>query len=180
MDVEFPDIPKKVPWKERYKIIGEYFPRAVKLDWHEAFRDVELWGNLLQDLIKLDDTKPGRSGPRPIVPREIAEQRLKQMLRTDFSDLEFRDAFDVLREKRSIRSIAAKTGLDRNMVQRLLSGEKEPDLQLMEQIAIAFKKQPAYFLEWRTAYVLGALESRMMTSPEMTTDLYRRLRPRKS
>jgi hypothetical protein len=169
---------KKMPWPERYKLISEQFPRAVQLDWHEAFKDIEVYGRLIRDISKIDDDNPGRSGPRPALDRKTAEQRYKEMLRVDYSEYEFQDAFRILAQGRSIRSLAAKTGLDRNMVQKLLAGKREPDIQIMEQIAAAFKKRPAYFLEYRVMYVLGALEGRMLSAPEMTVDLYKKLCPR--
>lgn len=174
----FKELSRKTPWSERVKLISEQFPRAAQLDWHEAFNDIELYGRIVRDILKLDQSTPGRSGPRPVLDRKLAEQRLKQLHRVDFSEEYFVEAFKNLSHGRSHRSLAAKIGMDRNMVQKLLAGTREPDIQMMEQIALAFKKEPSYFMEYRLAFVLGALEERMLLSPEITVDLYKKLRPR--
>lgn len=168
----------KMSWGDRKKLISEQFPSVDQLDWIEAFKDVELFGRLLRDILKFDQSEPGRSGPRPVLDRKVAEKRLRQFKRADYSELPFREALAVLAGSRSIRHVAQKTGVDRNTIQRLLAGQKEPSLYLMEQIAKGFGKEASYFLEYRTAFVLAALESRMMNSPEIVGDLYNRLRPR--
>lgn len=170
----------KVPWSKRLELINQEFPSTVQMDWVRAFSDdVDLYGRILRDIFKVDQAKPGRSGPRPVLDRDLAMERLKQFKREDYSEFEFRDAFAVLAAGMSHRGLEAKTGLNRNMIQKLLAGKREPDIPLMEQIAKAFKKNPAYFLEYRTAYILGALAQKMDASPEMSIDLYNRLNPRK-
>lgn len=172
---------QKVPQSVRLEMIHKEFPSTVQLDWAAALsQDVELYGRILRDILKVDQTQPGRSGPRPVLDREIANERLKQFRREDYTELDFRDAFEVLAAGRSHRSLEAKTGLNRNMVQKLLAGKRGPDIVIMEQIATAFKKYPSYFLEYRTAYILGALCQKMSVSPEMSIDLYNRLTPRRT
>lgn len=168
----------KMPWPERMALINEQFPSTVKLEWQRAFNDIELFGRVLRDILKVDQTVPGRSGPRPVLNQHEAMARLRQFMRVDYSELEFRDSFRVLSTGKSIRGIAAMTGLDRNMVHKLLSGSRQPDLYAMEAVARAFKKDPSYFTEYRMAYVLGALRDRMEHSPEITIDLYKRLQKR--
>lgn len=170
---------KKIPWAKRLELIHQEFPSTVKMDWSRAFSaDIELYGRVLRDILKVDQTQPGRSGPRPVLDKGIAMERLRQLRREDYSQLEFREAFMVLKGDLSHRGLEARTGLNRNMVQKLLSGQREPDMFVMEQIATAFKKSPAYFLEYRTAYVLGALAERLASSPELSVDLFHRINPR--
>jgi transcriptional regulator with XRE-family HTH domain len=167
-----------MPWDERIQIINEQFPSTVHLDWCRAFEDVELFGRILRDILKVDQTPPGRSGPRPVLDRDAATRRLRQFMRSDYSSLSFQETFQLLAGDRSHRALAAKIGIDRNMVQKLLAGSREPDIPLMEMIARAFKKDPSYFVEYRTAYVLGALGDKMQSAPETTIDLYKKLKPR--
>jgi hypothetical protein len=166
---------KKMPWSKRMAIIAQEFPSTVKVDWDRAFNDIELFGRVLRDILKVDQTVPGRSGPRPVLNKAEATARLRQFMGVDYSELEFHESFRVLSNGKSIRNLAAMTGLDRNMVQKLLNGTREPDLYSIEVIATAFKKKPSYFKEYRIAYVLGALQSRMELSPEITVDLYKKL-----
>lgn len=168
----------KMSWGERKQLISEQFPSVDQLDWVEAFNDVELFGRLLRDILKFDQSEPGRSGPRPVLDRKVAEKRLRQFMRIDHSELPFKDSLAALAGNRSIRHLATNTGIHRNTIQRLLAGTKEPTIPLMEQIAKGMGKEPSYFLEYRIAYILAAMESRMMSSPEIVGDLYNRLRPR--
>lgn len=165
-------------WADRKKIVNEQFPDWDKLDWVDAFSDIELFGRIIRDILKLDQSEPGRSGPRPVLDRRAAEHRLRQFQRVDYSELPFKEALAVLAGGRSVRHLEAKTGVNRNTIQRLLAGTKEPSLYLMEELARGFGKEPSYFLEYRTAFILAALESRMLASPEIVGDLYNKLRPR--
>lgn len=176
---QFEALKGKIPWTKRLDLIHKEFPSTLQLDWAAALsRDVELYGRILRDILKVDQAPHGRSGPRPVLDKGVALERLKQLRRDDYSEFEFRDAFEILAAGMSHRSLEARTGLNRNMVQKLLAGHREPDIQLMEQIAKAFKKDPSYFIEYRTAYVVGALCQKMSASPEMSIDLYNRLNPR--
>ena len=171
---------KKLPWPERMAIINDEFPSTVKLEWTKAFNnDIELFGRVLRDILKVDQTVPGRSGPRPVLNQAEAMARLRQFQGVDYSELDFKDAFRALtitsNGQSSIRAIAHRTDLDRNMVHKLLTGTRDPDLFLMERIAKAYRKNPSYFMEYRVAYVLGALRDRMEKSPEITVDLFKRI-----
>lgn len=167
---------KKLPWPERMAIIYEEFPVTARLDWDKAFHnDIELFGRVLRDILKVDQTVPGRSGPRPVLNQAEALARLRQFQGVDFSELEFHEAFRSLTREASIRAIAHRTGLDRNMVHKLLTGSRQPDLYTMEAVAKAYKKAPSYFKEYRVAYVLAALRDRMELAPEITVDLYKKL-----
>lgn len=166
---------KKVPWEERRALINQEFPSTVKLDWYRAFEDIDLFGRILRDILKIEQARPGRSGPRPVLDRETAQVRLRQMMGQDFTELDFTEAVYVLSGGVSQRELAAKVGLDRNLLQRIFSGKRVPDLYTMEVFAEYFGKDPSYFLEYRMAYVLSALGEKMSSAPEMTIDLYKRL-----
>lgn len=169
---------KKAPWQERVALVNEVFPSFVRLDWHKAFaQDVELWGEFIEDILKLDQAEPGRSGPRPNLDRGPALARLREYMGDDYSEQPFPDALLVLAgSNNSVRAIAYKTGLLRSFVHRLLVGERVVDMVTVERIAKAYKKDPGYFLEYRVACVLAALGDRLVISPETTVGLYRRLK----
>lgn len=169
---------KKMPWKDRYALILEHFPIADRLDWKEALRDVDLYGRVLKDILRMDQANEewAGPGPRPVLDQQRARERLRQFMGDDYSYLPFREAFDVLAGDRSIRHLANKIGFGAHNTWNLKNGHKEPDLYTLEVIAKAFNKDPSYFVEYRIAYVLGALGDQMSTNPEMTVDLYRKLR----
>lgn len=166
----------KMPWTERKKLIHEQFPSTVNLNWKKAFdKDVDLFTAILRDVLKVDQDSGGRPGPRPVLPHADAVRSYRRLMGDDFSTLPFAETFGLLIGTRSVRAVAHKTGLSRSQVHRLRRGEADPDLFEMEQVARGFGKQPSYFLEYRTAYIAGALLSRMEGLPESTIDMYRRL-----
>ena len=168
---------KKVPWEERMKVVHRQFPSTASLDWKRAFdADVNLLGRIIGDVLKADMAEPGRPGKRAAVDRRAAEARLRQMLGAEYSIEPFSLAFKTLVNGRSIRSVAAKTGLDRNAVYRLLEGKMSPDAYEMETIAKAYHKQPEYFVEYRIAYVTAVVAHRLAENPEAAFGIFRKVK----
>jgi len=169
---------KRISWEERYAIICEEFPETVQIDWHDALRDTDTFGRLLRGILKDDQALSQRSGPGPRSDLDVdrARHRLRQWLGDDFSYEPFLPTLKMLVGGRSIRRIAHKTGIHYSMVFKMLNGEREPDIYLMEKIAAAFDKHPSFFLEWRVAFVVGALAKFMERSPESSVAAYQRIR----
>lgn len=167
----------KIPWKDRYALICSHFPAAERLDWRAAFRDEGVWGRLVYDLLVHDQKAEwDGKGPRPPFDPKRARERLNQWMGNDYSYVEFEQTFNTLVGERSLRHIASKMGVSAHFVWKLKNGTASPDLYTLERIAKAFKKDPSYFLEYRIAYVLGALGDQMDLAPEISVDLYRRVR----
>lgn len=168
---------KKIPWQERYKVIKTQFPSVDRLDWAEAFKNVDLFGRVLRDILRIDQSLDNRTGPgpRPVLDEKRARDRLRQLLGEDFSYTYFSETFGQLCGDRSIRSVAAKVGFSPKLVFLLKHGQREPDLWVLEQVARAFNKDPSYFVEYRTAFIVSALCDQMDKSPETTVDLYKKM-----
>jgi len=168
---------KKTPWKERYDLIVSQFPSVTSIDWAKSFsQDIDLFGRIHRDIMRIDQVNQKTGpGPRPVLDEKTGWNRLQQIRGEDFSDFPFRETFRSLSGTRSLRHIATKVGISYVMVHRLLNGDREPDLWLLEQIAIAFKKHPSFFVEYRIAYILGAFGDQLDRSPETSIDLYKLL-----
>lgn len=167
---------QKLPWDKRAQLIQERFPSSRDLNWKAAFdRDLNLFGRIMRDILKLDQAAPGRPGPRPSLDQTQATKRLRQFMGQDYSILPFAEAFRILAGERSIRQLARKVDLTKTQVHRLLRNEMEPDAYVMEQVAKAFDKRPSYFLEYRTLVIANALLDRMAYAPESTIGIYRKL-----
>lgn len=166
----------KVSWEVRAKKIKEDFPSVQNLDWDKALaRDMDLFGRVMRDILKLEQASPGRPGPRPSLDMAAATKRLNQLMGNDYTLLPFKEAFAILANGRSHRHVASMTGLNRNTVQRLLKGDIEPDGFEMAVIAETFGKHPSYFAEYRNLYILNAIISRLEWSPDTAIDIYRKL-----
>lgn len=88
----------------------------------------------------------------------------------------FPEALGKLLNGRSQRAFASKIPCNQSTLSRLLSGEWEPDLVMLERIAEAAKVAPAYFVEWRAMYV-GELITKVLTaSPNLGITHFRNLR----
>jgi len=166
----------KQTWDERFEIIAKEFPDTRNFNWESAvFNDTDLFTSLLGDVIRSGRTSK-RPGKRPALSRKEAEGRLNQLAAEDHSELEFQDAFRVMCGKRSIRHIANKTGLDRNMVHGLMTGKKYPTFALMEQIADAFDRDPSFFLEYRIGYILSRMNTFLFRSPDTASLWYKKFK----
>jgi DNA-binding phage protein len=167
---------KKTSWTKKLQAIKEQYPSVETVDWFGAFtEDIDLFGRVIRDILKQESASPHHSGPRPALDYDTAKQRLAQIMGRDYSVDPFPLAFKTLAAGRSVRHLALKTSLNRNMIYRLLSGHIDPDNATMEIVASAFGKNPSYFLEYRINGIMVALEGNMMKAPEITIDLYRKI-----
>lgn len=167
----------KMPWDERAKRIRKVYPSTANLDWEAVFRvDPMVMTRVINDMQKLEVASTGRPGKRPAVSGEDAMQYMKRYQNEDYTILEFKDAFGVLKGDRSFRAMAHKCGLSLDMTQRLLDGRAKPSAETMEKIARAYKKHPSFFVEYRIAYVVAMLTYRMEAIPEASIVPYLKLR----
>lgn len=167
----------KMAWDSRAKMIASQFGSVDKLHWRKAFAsDIDLFARLVKDILKLDQAQPGRPGPRPALDYEEGVSRLRQYMGQDYALDPFPEALRVLGDGRSIRSLARKTGLSKNHIHRLLTGDISPDAYAMSTIAESFGKHPSYFLEWRTMWIASAIVDRLTSQPESSISMYRKLK----
>lgn len=160
--------PGKIMSQERVALIQKHFPQSTRMNWRIALQDPDIMGRFLKDLAK---PVSGESMDQTL-------ERLRRLTGNDYSYEPFSIAFRSLAGSRSVRHLATKLGLNPQMVWRLKTGKMEPDLALIERIAKGFGKEPSYFAEWRVAYVLCAFGDQLERSPEMSVDLYKKLRRR--
>lgn len=163
---------KKVPWEEKYKRIVSQYPEVTQTNWAALLRqESDIFARLLGDVLK-SGSRGSKPGKRPTLDRAEALQRLAKVADEDFSDYEFHETFRLLTQGVSVRGVAAKTGLGKSYVQRLLQGDADPSFETMERIAKGFKKHPSFFLEYRIAKTLVVIDSLLHESPETATAWY--------
>lgn len=166
---------KKMPWSERVELIYEHFPSVRHPDWNAVLRDIDIMGEFIRDILRLDQAEPGKSGPRPAPEVKKGIRTIRQMAGDDFSISPFPEAFRILARGYSIRHLARKVSLSRMQVHRLLHAEVTPTPYEMRVIAEAFSKSPAYFLEFRSAYIMACLGAKLDSLPEASIGLYRKI-----
>jgi transcriptional regulator with XRE-family HTH domain len=166
---------RRLSWDERVALIYDHFPGCKNPNWNAILADMDTLGEVVRDILRLEQATPGKSGPRPSPDVTEGMKSIRKLNGDDHSVLRFHEAFKVLAGNRSERHLATKIGLSRTQIQRLLHGECDPSPQEISQIAKAFGKEPSYFLEFRTAFIMAALGARLEMAPEATIGLYRKV-----
>jgi DNA-binding phage protein len=153
---------KRTPWDKRVALIQERFPSVLTLDWRKAFdEDLDLFADIMRDVLKADAAEPGRSGPKPSVDLRDGVTRFRQLVHEDFSMLSFQESLEILMAGMSLTTAARKTGLSRAKLHRLLRGLEAPSPHEMEQIA--------------KGLVTAAMQERLMNNPEASVKWYTEL-----
>ncbi len=177
----------KRSWEERSKEIRKQFPSIDNLDWRKVFDErEEIFAHILRDMLKVDAKEPGTPGPRPEIDYRTGKKILRQWMGQDYATEPFHLTLGALLAwypqgagKRAgtmgLTTLSRKTGIERSKCGRLLQGKAKPSAEDMEAIAKALGKEPAYFVEWRTAFVVGTMAQRLEDAPETTIGFYRRL-----
>lgn len=171
---------KRTPWNERAASIKDQYPLSTTLDWYSVFsEDPAILGIIINDILKLDQSRSGKPGKRPSLTEESTADKLKKMHGLDYAESAFVDAFKTLCGDKSVRAIAAKVNLDKSYVHRLMSGAAVPSNETLKAIAIGFDKDPSYFLEYRINSILGILEYKLKEYPESSVVFYNKISGRK-
>lgn len=90
------------------------------------------------------------------------------------------DPFKVAMEKllagRSQRAFAPRVPMTQTTLARLLRGDVQPSMGVLESIAQAAKVHPSYFVEWRAMYVSGMVQRVLLQRPNVGVKAYREMR----
>jgi plasmid maintenance system antidote protein VapI len=166
---------RRLSWNERVEIIYDFFPRSKDPDWNLILQDLDSFGEIVRDILRLEQATPGKSGPRPSPDLREGMKSIRKLNGEDHTILRFNEAFKVLAQGVSLTALARKTHLSRTQLHRLMHGECDPSPHELSQVAKAFGKEPSYFLEFRSAFILAALGARLELAPEATIGLFRKV-----
>lgn len=168
---------KKVDWKSKLAEISAQYPE-MNSNWTDtAVAGGDAFIDIIGDVIKAGGKRSG-PGKRPALSRQHAEEELQRLIGQDYSYQEFHLAFKALTKGASIRGVANKVGLDKTLVHRLLRDQAVPSMEVMEQIAAGYRKHPSYFLEYRIAFCLSAIEQYLFSAPETSVVWFSKIRGR--
>jgi len=153
-------------------------PQTRDVDWTNIFvDDPQILGDLINDVIKVGISRPGRPGKRSASSGIAIMDDLKRLSNEDHSHLGFPEALREAMRTRSLRQTALLSGLDKMVVTRLLRGVGEPPtMSHMEALAEGLRKSPGYFKEYRAAYVASAIYEALMSAGEQSVIFYDRVR----
>jgi len=165
------------------------YPSTTKLsekDWVEFFdRRPDVMHAILGDIYvhtkaHMDTVK--KTGRRPRHVNGNMEE-LWDMITPRYATEPFSTSVVELMDGQSLRQFAAKIPMHHYTLSRLISGERnlinvhEPfeSMKTLERIAIAGRVHPAFFVEWRTLYVLSILTDMMYAKPNVSIGLVRQI-----
>jgi hypothetical protein len=161
----------------------EQFPttKADTNEWVDFFdRRPEVLLAILGDIYReskaLEAREAGRAptGRRPKhINGNLAE--LEAMITPSYSMEPFGVACRELIGDRSLRAFAARVPMNHHTLTRMMRGELKVDRFRLEAIAKAGRVTPAYFMEWRLAYVQEAVEQVFMAKPNLSIRAIRQL-----
>lgn len=154
---------KKEELQSKIVSLKDKFPQLNNIDWSDVIRkNPDVLENIVSDIVKVE-------GQRRKVDRSDGTRRINAIYNIDYSEKEFRDSFAILSSNESIRKIASKINVSPAHVYNLREGRAQPTLEIMEQIAFAYNRDPSYFLEYRIHFVLESISSFLTKNPETAT-----------
>lgn len=171
---------KRTPWPEKAALIKEAYPLSENLNWHSVFtEDPAILGIIINDILKLDQSRAGKPGKRPSLTEDSTADKLRKIQNVDYAEEPFLKSFRNLCGARSVRAVAAKVSMDKSYVHRLMSGTAVPTHEGLKDIAVGFGKEPSYFLEYRIQTILDILGKKLSDSPESSVVFYKKITGRK-
>lgn len=154
---------KKKELQERIVSLKEKFPQLEDIDWSDVIRkNPDVLENIVGDIVRVE-------GSRRRVDRSKGARRVSAIYNIDHSEKQFKDSFTILVGSESLRKTASKIDASPAYVYNLKLGKTEPTLDVMERIALAYDRDPSFFLEYRIHYVLESISSFLLKNPETAT-----------
>jgi hypothetical protein len=150
-------------------------------EWVEFFnRRTDVLHAILGDVYivhEYDERKQrgaGRDGRRTM-PNDANLDKLWDITTPRYSMHPFPVAVKELIGERSLRQFAAKVPMDHRELSRMMRGVAPPTPYWLEQIAKAGKVNPAFFMEYRHAYVAEVLDVVFTTRPNLGIGVFKKL-----
>jgi hypothetical protein len=152
-------------------------------EWVEFFdRRPDVMHSLLGDIYivsKYDERKREtgkRLDGRRTMPREASLTELWDMITPKYAMDPFAVAIKELIGARSLRAFASRVPMDHRELSRMIRGEAKPSMYYLEQIAKAGRVHPAFFMEWRTEYVVTVVTTVLNARPNLSIGAVKRLK----
>lgn len=150
-------------WDRKIHDLRETYPEIRNIDWARLVStEPEIFRGIAGDVAKVGVDKKAK-------PHSATAQAYAQLINTDYSELPFVEALNILWGDRSINDMTHKTKISKELIYRMKRGLRHPSFEEMEQIARSFGKDPSFFLEYRIGKVLAAIDVYLRRSPEVAT-----------
>jgi len=143
---------------------------------------VQAMGKILYDIYdevrsaEERDAGQRRIGRRPGRPAVPLDEVMGVVLPPEFTLEPLPTALARLMAGRSQRQFAYRVPITQSHLCRILSGQREPNLDQLEALAHAAGVQPWYFAEWRAKYIGALMTEVLLTSPHLSITALRTVR----
>lgn len=116
-----------------------------------------------------------RMGRRPTRAASSIDELMNTVMPAQFDQEPFPEALRKLLIGKSQTQFARRVPCAQSTVSRLLSGEMEPDIVMLERVAVAAKVPPHFFIEYRAAYVSQLVQRVLTERPNLGVKVFKRL-----
>jgi hypothetical protein len=117
-----------------------------------------------------------RMGRRPTRVAGSVDELMRTVMPPQYTTEPFPAALKKLLAGRSQRQFAPRVPITQPTLSRLLKGEWEPDLAMLERIAAAAKVPPFYFVEYRAQMIAAVVTRILIDQPNLGITAYKRMR----
>lgn len=135
-----------------------------------------LWG-VVADVVKAVKADEGekKTGRRPAARVHSIDELYAVLFPPAYTIRPFPEALNCALNGRSQRQIALYAGISQPTLSRLISGDKQPDLELIERLAAVLRVSPFWFSEYRALKLGQLLTDALLAAPALSAETVRRL-----
>ena len=158
-----------------------WFPERSVDDWVGLFdRAPHILHSILGDIYRESKAETEREEGRARIGRRPKAidgnlEDLWGMITPRYSMEPFPEAVKALIGQRSLRAFAARIPTHHMTLLRLMRGTTPLDRKKLEAIAKAGRVHPAYFKEWREAFVLDAVAALLHAKPNLSIRVHKEM-----
>jgi len=160
---------KSDKWDKKLYALREKYPKITSIDWGEILRsEPEVFCGVVGKVTIPEGSKKSN------IKMSDGNKKFAKISGTDYSELEFKDAFAIIYD-RSYESLIEHTCFTELYLSQLADGSRFPSYEDMEDIAKACNRDPSFFMEYRIAKILSAIDNYLMQSPETASVWYNKV-----
>lgn len=156
-----------------------YASQAQRLDrWQEVLtREPDLMVGLIQDVLKIVQSQGDseRVGRRPAAQAMHYEDMWSELFPERYSSKPASESLRDLMAPLTQGQFAMKVPCSQAALSWILSGKRQPSIEMLEALARAGNVTPAFFREWRAWRISSLVTAALVDSPDMTTAIAKSL-----
>lgn len=128
---------------------------------------------ILADVVKHSNAQPGKVGQRP-TPREETVPDIIHLVRMEQNNDPLEIELPRIMKVRGLseRKLQERLSISRRTLQRLIEGDYDPPLSVLEELSDALSVSPSHWVEYRAKIVLAAVVTVFLQQPSKLNHLF--------